>query len=221
MSEFKNVPVEPTDEMIKAARLDQQQIKEFDYSTRDSFVDIYKAMISAAPTQPPPAESDKEAVRNAALEEIAGHLDKVGLTFTSHDIRQMKSHTSLLSNDRDTSANPAAWAAIHCSGKNKGKIYNTCETKEQIDKYIEDVHRSNDHLTLRARPLIYCDSVNDPQPAQPSDTEMLDWLLSDGDTICEMTDGSFEYYDYTKGRHKGKTPREAIKAAMQADKEGL
>ena len=41
-------------------------------------IDELEKLARAAPTQPSPAESDKEAVRNAALEEAKSILDEIG-----------------------------------------------------------------------------------------------------------------------------------------------
>lgn len=70
MSEFVYVPVEPTEEMRSAmqeANYDHDVLFPKDGIFRSDR--IYKAMLAAAPTQPSPAESDKESVRNAALED--------------------------------------------------------------------------------------------------------------------------------------------------------
>lgn len=56
------------------------------------------------------------------------------------------------------SVEPVAWAAVHFGGRRDGKIYTTCDTREQIEAYIQDVHRSSDSLTLRARPLAFADA---------------------------------------------------------------
>ena len=50
-------------------------------------------------------------------------------------------------------AEPVAWGAFHFGGKRDGKLYSFCDTRKQIDTYIADVHRSNDSITLRAKPL--------------------------------------------------------------------
>ncbi|MFY3302620.1 dATP/dGTP pyrophosphohydrolase domain-containing protein [Achromobacter xylosoxidans] len=51
------------------------------------------------------------------------------------------------------------WAAVPSRGKRAGRIYCTCDTREQIDAYIEQVHQSNDSLTLWARPLSFADAA--------------------------------------------------------------
>ncbi|WP_081089561.1 DUF3850 domain-containing protein [Achromobacter xylosoxidans] len=52
-----------------------------------------------------------------------------------------------------------AWAAVPSRGKRAGRIYSTCDTREEIDAYIEQVHQSNDSLTLWARPLSFADTA--------------------------------------------------------------
>ncbi|MFY1903802.1 DUF3850 domain-containing protein [Achromobacter xylosoxidans] len=60
-----------------------------------------------------------------------------------------------------------AWAAVPRRGKRAGRIYCTCDTREQIDAYIEEVHQSNDSLTLWARPLSFADAAP-PASAEPA-----------------------------------------------------
>lgn len=45
------------------------------------------------------------------------------------------------------------WGAFYFGGKLRGKLYSQCETKEQIELYIADVHRSNDSITLFPAPI--------------------------------------------------------------------
>lgn len=52
-----------------------------------------------------------------------------------------------------------AWAAVPSRGKRAGRIYTTCDTRKEIDAYIEQVHQSNDSLTLSARPLSFADAA--------------------------------------------------------------
>lgn len=62
-TKYVMVPVEPTDEMIEAmqeANYDHDVLFPKDGIFRSDR--IYKAMVAAAPTQPSPAESDREAV---------------------------------------------------------------------------------------------------------------------------------------------------------------
>ena len=44
---------------------------------------------------------------------------------------------------------PVAWGAFYFGGKLNGKLYSQCATEAQIDKYIEDRHRSDDSNTFR------------------------------------------------------------------------
>lgn len=79
---------------------------------------------------------------------------------------------------------PNAWAAVHFSGKQAGKIYTTRDTKEQIEAYIHQVHQSNDSITLRAEP-IYMRAA--PQQQEDAlDAELLDWLEGE---VCDSYTG--------------------------------
>lgn len=53
-----------------------------------------------------------------------------------------------------------AWAAVPSRGKRAGRIYSTCDTRKEIDAYIELVHQSNDSLTLTPRPLSFADAAH-------------------------------------------------------------
>lgn len=64
---------------------------------------------------------------------------------------------------------PVAWAAVLSGGKRSGRVYATCDTREEIEAYIQDVHQSNDSLTLYARPLSFADAA-----PQASDTGKCD-----------------------------------------------
>src|SRR5690606_567831 len=71
------------------------------------------------------------------------------------------------------SAEPVAWAAVHFGGRRDGKIYTTCDTQEQIEAYIQAVHRSSDSLTLHARPLAFADApVAAQDPAKGADVAL-------------------------------------------------
>lgn len=48
---------------------------------------------------------------------------------------------------------PVAYGAFYTGGKRAGKLYAHCDTKEQIDSYIADVHQRNDTITLHSGPL--------------------------------------------------------------------
>lgn len=64
-------------------------------------------------------------------------------------------------------ANPVAWAAVCFGGKRDGKIYSTSDTKAQIDAYIQQIHQSDDGITLRARPIAFADAPS-TAPCPPS-----------------------------------------------------
>lgn len=60
------------------------------------------------------------------------------------------------------------------------------------------------------------------QPAQPSDTEMLDWLI-DKEYAIRLMSGGYDLFDTDSGEWldvDSPTPREAIKAAMRAERGG-
>ncbi|MFV3415295.1 hypothetical protein ACNFH8_23775 [Pseudomonas sp. NY15436] len=49
---------------------------------------------------------------------------------------------------------PAVWLAYYFGGKRNGTVYGgPCATKEEMDRYILQVHRSDDSITLEGRPL--------------------------------------------------------------------
>ena len=48
---------------------------------------------------------------------------------------------------------PVAWAAVYFAGPRMGKIYTTCDTEQQCNAYIAQVHQSNDSITLTAKPI--------------------------------------------------------------------
>src|SRR5690606_24092966 len=77
--------------------------------------------------------------------------------------------------DRQRRGEPVAWAAVHFGGRRDGKIYTTCDTREQIEAYIQDVHQSSDSLTLRARPLAFADApvAAQAQPSMPALTDAM------------------------------------------------
>ncbi|MEM5325216.1 Lar family restriction alleviation protein [Paraburkholderia sp. JHI2823] len=53
----------------------------------------------------------------------------------------------------DAAGAPITWAAVHFGGKHDGKVYSTCDTEDQINQYIDQVHQSSDSITLIAKPL--------------------------------------------------------------------
>ena len=48
---------------------------------------------------------------------------------------------------------PVAWGVFYFGGKRHGKLYSQCYTKDQVDRYIADLHHSNDYDTFRSAPL--------------------------------------------------------------------
>lgn len=47
------------------------------------------------------------------------------------------------------SQKPVAWGAFYYGGKYRGQLYHHAFSEEQIDRYIANVHRSDDSITLR------------------------------------------------------------------------
>ncbi|MBH4018265.1 hypothetical protein I5Q67_13985 [Pseudomonas aeruginosa] len=49
---------------------------------------------------------------------------------------------------------PAGWLAYHFGGKRQGTVYGgPCDTKEEIERYIQQVERSDDSITLQGKPF--------------------------------------------------------------------
>ncbi|HEP7907068.1 hypothetical protein ACM73M_02075 [Pseudomonas aeruginosa] len=58
---------------------------------------------------------------------------------------------------------PAGWLAHYFGGKRNGRIYGgPCNTKEEIDRYIQQVERSDDSITLQGKPF-YAAPVAQPE----------------------------------------------------------
>lgn len=80
-----------------------------------------------------------------------------------------------------TEQQPVAWGAFHFGGSRSGKLYSHCETEQQIDSYIADVHRSNDSITLRKAPLYDAPiAQTTPQPEQSGWISVTDRLPEPG-----------------------------------------
>ena len=60
---------------------------------------------------------------------------------------------------------PVAWGAFHFGGSRNGKLYAQCDTKDQIEAYIAQIHQSNDSITLRSAPL-YTQPADCPRCAE-------------------------------------------------------
>lgn len=48
---------------------------------------------------------------------------------------------------------PVAWGVFYFGGKMNGSLYSQCGTKEQAERYIGDLHQSDDTNTFRCAPL--------------------------------------------------------------------
>ncbi|HBO4511918.1 TPA: hypothetical protein L4U47_004345 [Pseudomonas aeruginosa] len=58
---------------------------------------------------------------------------------------------------------PSGWLAHYFGGKRNGRIYGgPCNTKEEIDRYIQQVERSDDSITLQGKPF-YAAPVAQPE----------------------------------------------------------
>ncbi|WP_185832046.1 hypothetical protein [Pseudomonas aeruginosa] len=64
---------------------------------------------------------------------------------------------------------PAGWLAYHFGGKRQGTVYGgPCDTKEEIERYIQQVERSDDSITLQEKPF-YAAPVAQAQHSGPEE----------------------------------------------------
>ncbi|MFU5807158.1 hypothetical protein ACM7T9_29090 [Pseudomonas aeruginosa] len=64
---------------------------------------------------------------------------------------------------------PSGWLAYYFGGKRNGRIYGSpCNTKEEIDRYIQQVERSDDSITLIGKPF-YAAPVAQAQRSVPEE----------------------------------------------------
>lgn len=64
---------------------------------------------------------------------------------------------------------PAGWLAYHFGGKRHGTVYGgPCGTKEEIERYIQQVERSDDSITLQGKPF-YAAPAAQAQHSVPGD----------------------------------------------------
>ncbi|MGZ3014091.1 hypothetical protein AAER19_26460 [Pseudomonas aeruginosa] len=69
---------------------------------------------------------------------------------------------------------PSGWLAYYFGGKRNGKIYGgPCGTKEEIDRYIQHVERSDDSISLQGKPF-YAAPVAQAQHSVP---DLLEWAV--------------------------------------------
>ena len=73
---------------------------------------------------------------------------------------------------------PVAWGAFYFGGKLNGKLYSHCDTEAQIDKYIEDRHRSDDSNTFRKAALYALPGAKGEEstPNIPESTQERVWV---------------------------------------------
>ncbi|EPQ1932798.1 hypothetical protein L4V55_000210 [Pseudomonas aeruginosa] len=68
---------------------------------------------------------------------------------------------------------PAGWLAYHFGGKRHGTVYGgPCGTKEEIERYIQQVERSDDSITLQGKPF-YAAPVAQAQHSVPEKVRTL------------------------------------------------
>ncbi|ADV01299.1 hypothetical protein [Alicycliphilus denitrificans] len=134
----------------------------------------------------------------------------------------------IVSQAQEEAQKPDGWLPVHFSG---GRFYGgPLKTEDEAKAYIEQVHRSNDSITLRARPFVFADRHPAPQQAVPvavgdaSDTARLDHLQQRGATI-DLVPGEGDFYPTrfrVGGLHATVSTdiRPAIDAARAQAKEG-
>lgn len=110
-------------------------------------------------------------------------------------------------------AQPVAWAAVLSGGKRAGRIYATCDTREEIEAYIQDVHQSSDSLTLYARPLSFSDTA--PQASEAVRNARAEGFQAGLDKALEVLDR-----DEFATRLQSAQVIRALKSQPQADKDG-
>ncbi|MGG2485296.1 hypothetical protein ACQYYE_05305 [Pseudomonas aeruginosa] len=108
---------------------------------------------------------------------------------------------------------PSGWLAYYFGGKRNGRIYGSpCNTKEEIDRYIQQVERSDDSITLIGKPF-YAAPVAQAQHSVPEG-----WKLVPMDPTSQMTFvGQSLRYDAVNSI--GEIYRQMLAAAP--DKDGL
>lgn len=130
----------------------------------DQFKDIEDMVVRAGVTHSPASGVvEREEMFSSHMRLVVAYAQQY------HNHRTMPMRTSLAAFDAareavETSARaalatqpleqkPVAWGAVHFGGKRNGKLYNHCETEQQIDDYISQIHRSSDSITLSKAPL--------------------------------------------------------------------
>jgi len=111
-------------------------------------------------------------------------------------------------------AQPVAWAAVLSGGKRAGRVYASCDTREEIEAYIQDVHQSNDSLTLYARPLSFADAA--PQASEAVRNEALHLLREARALLPAFT--TAEAIGAWSEKVRKFEAGEVIDVALQADK---
>ncbi|EPT3122369.1 hypothetical protein ACVQEB_004607 [Pseudomonas aeruginosa] len=111
---------------------------------------------------------------------------------------------------------PAGWLAYHFGGKRHGTVYGgPCGTKEEIERYIQQVERSDDSITLQGKPF-YAAPVAQAQHSVPEASEQekeQGWTL-DYRFVERVTDLAASRTEYT-------TSMEATEQVLLAARELL
>lgn len=156
-----------------------------------------------AAVEPAPAQDEREAFE-VEIPSIVATFDGLYLipvaTLTSGEhlmtvaqhLRIEKQLRAAFARPAQTEQQPVAWGAFHFGGRRSGRLYTHCETEQQIESYIADLHRSNDSITLRKGPL-YAAPIAQPAP-QPEQSGLVEalkriWRLM-ADREAQALDGS-------------------------------
>lgn len=140
------------------------------------------------------SDSDLTELLNIAadmLKGVGGGMD-LGIYFATV-LERVEQRLS--TSPAQTEQQPVAWGAFHFGGSRSGKLYSHCETEQQIDSYIADVHRSNDSITLRKAPLYAAPIAQTaPQPEQSGWVSAAERVPAenDGAVLVLMADGTCE-----------------------------
>ncbi len=111
--------------------------------------------------EPAPAQDEQSPEQMLSREQIENIARKVhgdcirlpGATYQHAAEAAVMYTVERIARPAQTEQQPVAWGAFHFGGRRSGKLYTHCETEEQIERYIADLHRSNDSITLRKGPL--------------------------------------------------------------------
>lgn len=96
---------------------------------------------------------------------------------------------------------PAGWLAYYVGGKRNGRIYGSpCNTKEEIDRYIQQVERSDDSISLQGKPF-YATPVAQAQHSVPEGWNLCHRTMAKHYPLEVQSVGSDTYIAMSKGHH--------------------